>query len=59
MSTFPIPDSKPYIVNMLDKDKITADVTKAKQLADMVVYFHWGTEYVTPDSNQNYWTQLS
>ena len=56
----PIPDSKPYIVNMLDKDKITQDVTKAKQLADMVVVVpHWGTEYVyTPDSNQNYWTQL-
>lgn len=56
----PIPDSKPYIVNMLDKDKITADVTKAKQLADMVIVLpHWGTEYVyTPDSNQNYWTQL-
>jgi len=45
---------------MLDKDKITADVTKAKQLADMVIVLpHWGTEYVyTPDSNQNYWTQL-
>ena len=43
-----------------DKDKITADVTKAKQLADMVIVLpHWGTEYVyTPDSNQNYWTQL-
>lgn len=56
----PIPDSKPYIVNMLDKDKITQDVTKAKQLADMVIVLpHWGTEYVyTPDSNQNYWTQL-
>ncbi len=56
----PLPDSKPYIVNMLDKDKITTDVTKAKELADMVIVLpHWGTEYVyTPDSNQNYWTQL-
>lgn len=56
----PIPESKPYIVNMLDKDKITADVTKAKTLADMVVVCpHWGTEYVyKPDSNQQYWTQL-
>lgn len=55
-----IPSSKPYIVNMLDKDKITADVTKAKQLADMVVVCpHWGTEYVyEPDSNQKYWTNL-
>lgn len=56
----PIPDSKPYIVNMLDEDKITQDVTKAKQIADMVVVCpHWGTEYVyQPDSNQQYWTNL-
>lgn len=55
-----IPSAKPYIVNTLDKDKITADVTKAKTMADLVVVCpHWGTEYVyTPDSNQKYWTQL-
>jgi len=55
-----LPASKPYIVNLLDKDKITADVTKAKTMADLVVVCpHWGTEYVyTPDSNQKYWTQL-
>ncbi len=56
----PLPESKPYVVNMLDEDKITEDVTKAKQLADMVVVCpHWGTEYVyKPDSNQVYWTNL-
>ncbi len=56
----PIPSANPYCVNMLDEDKITADVTKAKELADMVVVCpHWGTEYVyTPDSNQQYWTNL-
>lgn len=56
----PIPSSKPYIVNMLDDEKITQDVTKAKQIADMVVVCpHWGTEYVyQPDSNQKHWTQL-
>lgn len=55
-----LPSSKPYIVNMLDKEKITEDVKKAKQLADMVVVCpHWGTEYVyEPDSNQKYWTNL-
>ena len=55
-----LPSSKPYIVNLLDKDKITSDVTKAKQIADLIVVCpHWGTEYVyTPDSNQKYWTQL-
>ena len=56
----PLPSSKPYVVNMLDEDKITADVTKAKEIADMVVVCpHWGTEYVyQPDSNQKYWTNL-
>lgn len=56
----PIPSANPYCVNMLDEDKITADVTKAKALADMVVVCpHWGTEYVyQPDSNQKYWTNL-
>lgn len=55
-----IPASKQYIVNMLDVDKITQDVTKAKEIADMVVVCpHWGTEYVyEPDSNQKYWTNL-
>lgn len=61
----PIPDSKPYIVNMLYKydddgnyeindEKIRADVAKAKSMADMVVVCpHWGTEYVyKPDSSQ-------
>ncbi len=56
----PIPSSKPYIVNMLDEDKITKDVAKAKELADMVVVCpHWGTEYVyQPDTDQQYWTNL-
>jgi len=56
----PVPDAKPYIVNLLDKDKITQDVTKAKQIADMVVVLpHWGQEYVyQPNSDQKYWTNL-
>lgn len=55
-----IPSSNPYCVNLLDKDKITADVAKAKQMADMVIVFpHWGTEYVyTPDDSQKMWTNL-
>lgn len=55
-----IPASKPHIVNTLDEAKITADVAKAKTMADLVVVCpHWGTEYTyTPDSNQKYWSQL-
>jgi len=46
----------PVIVNMLDKEIITADIKKAKtKVSDIVVLFlHWGTEYDTvPSKNQS------
>lgn len=54
------PADKYYYVNLLNKEKITADVTRAKSLADMVVVCpHWGTEYVyTPDTDVTMWTDL-
>lgn len=40
-----LPSGKEWCVNMMDKDKITADVNTAKQNADVVIVFpHWGTE---------------
>lgn len=43
-----IPESTPWCVNMMDKDKITSDVTTARENADVVIVFpHWGTEYST------------
>lgn len=43
----PVPDDTPYIVNKLNKNKMSADITKAKELADFVIIFpHWGVEYV-------------
>ncbi len=55
-----IPSANPYVVNLLDEDKIRTDVAKAKEMADLVVVCpHWGTEYVyTPDSWQVKWTNL-
>lgn len=42
----PLPDDKPWIVNLLDKDKITKDMTEARANADVVIVFpHWGIEY--------------
>lgn len=40
---------EPVIVNMLDKNLITADVKKARdKKADLIILFlHWGTEYDT------------
>ena len=40
-----IPEDKPYIVNMLDEEKVTKDITEARANADVVVVLpHWGTE---------------
>jgi len=42
----PLPQDKPWCVNLMDKDKITKDVTEAKENSDFVIVFpHWGTEY--------------
>lgn len=41
-----VPEDKPYLVNMLSKDKMSKDIKKARELADFVIVFpHWGTEY--------------
>ena len=41
----PLPSDKPYIVNMLDEDKVKKDIRQARQNADVVIVFpHWGTE---------------
>jgi poly-gamma-glutamate synthesis protein (capsule biosynthesis protein) len=48
-STNGIPVPEPVIVNMLDKELITKEVTRAKEkMADIIILFlHWGTEYDT------------
>ena len=48
----PIPESAPWCGNMMDEEKITADVTAARQNADVVMVFpHWGTENSTSVSD--------
>ncbi|NMB33569.1 MAG: CapA family protein [Clostridium sp.] len=43
----PLPADMPYIVNLIDKNKIEKDVNKAKELADFIIVTpHWGTEYM-------------
>ncbi len=40
-----IPEDKPYIINMLEEDKVRKDITEARKNADVVIVFpHWGTE---------------
>lgn len=55
-----LPADMPYAVNLLEEEKVTADIAKAKEAADFVVVCpHWGTEYrLMPDEMQEYWTEL-
>jgi len=40
------PKNKSYLVNIIDKKKMAADIKKAESLADFTIVFpHWGTEY--------------
>lgn len=50
----PLPKDMPYIVNLIDRNKIEKDVNRAKKLADFIIVTpHWGTEYMhTPSKNQ-------
>ncbi len=56
----PLPSDKPWCLNLMDKDKITKDITQARKNADCVIVFpHWGTEYSFEVSDyQKEYTQL-
>lgn len=43
----PVPSGKDYLINLIDQEKIAADVAEAKELADVVVmHLHFGDEYI-------------
>lgn len=47
LNGYTIPSDKPYLVNMLEKERMAEDIKKAHEEADFVIVFpHWGTEYV-------------
>lgn len=56
----PLPKDMPYAVDLLEEEKVIADIEKAEQLADFtVVCPHWGSEYwLKPDKSQKHWTQI-
>ena len=56
----PLPAEMPYAVDLLEDERVIADIRTAEELADFtVVCPHWGTEYrLTADSMQEKWTQL-
>lgn len=40
-----LPKDKPWLINLMDKEKIKKDMTEARKNADVVLVFpHWGTE---------------
>lgn len=52
---YPMPDGRPWAVNMIDQDRIVADARAARKAgADVVVVsLHWGTEWQDePDAQQ-------
>ncbi|WP_081674251.1 CapA family protein [Butyrivibrio sp. VCD2006] len=54
------PSDMPFAVDLLEENKVIADLDYAEEHADFTIVFpHWGTEYrLTPDSSQEKWTKL-
>ncbi len=50
----PVPEDKPFLINLIDLPLIQQDVYKAKGLSDVVVVsMHWGNEYESlPSTSQ-------
>ncbi|MGB3259328.1 CapA family protein [Paenisporosarcina sp.] len=50
----PVPEGKPYLINLIDLPLIEQDVKAAKTVSDVVVVsMHWGNEYEkTPNDTQ-------
>lgn len=55
-----LPQDMPYAVDLLEKEKVEADLKKADELADFVVVCpHWGTEYLlAATEEQKYWANI-
>jgi len=56
----PLPSDMPYLVNLMNQEKIIADIQKAEELADFTILCpHWGTEYnLGVSSQQQAWTEI-
>lgn len=56
----PLPSDMPFAVNLLEEEKVAADIEKAREQADFIVVCpHWGTEYqLTPSAEQERWTKI-
>lgn len=55
-----MPSDMPYAVDLLEEEKVVADIKAAEEMADFtIVCPHWGTEYQLKTSlEQERWTQI-
>ncbi len=60
LNGYRLPSGKDYMVDLLDEDKITSDMERARNISDAIVVFaHWGNEYQNkPHQSQKNWAQL-
>lgn len=56
----PLPADMPYAVDLLDRERVAADLQRAEELADFIVVCpHWGTEYVLEQTEiQENWARF-
>lgn len=55
-----LPEDMPFAVDLLERQRVTEDLQKARELADFIIVCpHWGTEYrLEETSAQQKWAQL-
>ena len=55
-----LPEDMPYAVDLLEKDRVAADLERACEIADFVIVCpHWGTEYVLEQTKiQEDWAEF-
>lgn len=60
LNGMPMPSDMPFAVDMMEEDKMSADIAKAEAEADFtVVCLHWGNEYQTyASNNQKMWSEF-
>lgn len=56
----PVPKNKPYLVNLIDEEKMKRDLDTLNGQVDVtIVNMHWGEEYQSfPSDAQKQWAQL-
>ncbi|MCF0106078.1 MAG: CapA family protein [Holdemanella sp.] len=55
LNGYSLPEDKPWLIDLIDEDKIKADLEKLSKESDVqIVSMHWGTEYNTGVDDAQY-----